>query len=137
MAGTIISLWTARDFDFSSLGVGNDVTFDVGPVTGVLPFRDALFLLRVHDVTITGSAKLDFSVHSTAPSQDDPAGTFVATQAALSLSVAGSSSGDLLRGLIPASILGAHIRVRGTALQSIGSTETIQARISAALVGRR
>lgn len=137
MAGTIISLWTARDFDFSTLGMGGGVTFDVGPVTGVLPFRDALFLLRVHDVTITGAATLDFSVHSAAPSPDDPAGTFVATQAALSLSVAGSSSGDLLRGLIPTSTVGAHIQVRGTASQSANSTETIQARISAALVGRR
>jgi len=137
MAGTIISLWTARDFDFSTLGVGDGVTFDVGPVTGVLPFRDALFLLRVHDVTITGSATLDFSVHCAAPSRDDPAGTFVADQAALSLSVAGSSGGELLRGLVPASSFGAHIQVRGTASQPVGSTETIHARISATLVGRR
>ncbi len=137
MAGTIISLWTARDFDFSTLEEGGDVTFDVGPVTDVLPFRDALFLLRVHDVTITGSAVLDFSVHSAAPSRDDPAGTFVVDQAALSLSVAGSSGGALLRGLLPTSTCGAHIQVRGTASQPVGSTETIRARISATLVGHR
>ena len=137
MAVDIIKLWAARDFDFSTLGASAEVTFDPCPVVDLLPYRDALFLLCVHDVTITGAASLDFAVLPAAPSSEEPAGTFVDTQTSLSLSVAGASSGELLRGLISLSTFGACVQVRGTASQAVGAVETIQARVSAALVGRR
>ncbi len=136
MAGTIITLWSARDFDFSALGLNSATTFDVCPLTPVLPFRDAMFVLRVHTINVTGTATFKFSAHPAAPSIDEPAGTFV-DQSIASLTVSGSSSGDVLRGLIPQSAFGTHIQVRGTATQAKSSSETIQARVSAVLVGRR
>jgi hypothetical protein len=137
MAGTLITLWTARDFDFSDLGDGDEALFDACSVTDMLSYRDALFLLRIHSVTITGSAVLDFSVHPAGPSPDDPAGRYVDLGTSVGLSVAGTASGELVRGLVPLSVFGAYVQVRGKAAQPMGSTETIQARVSAALVGRR
>jgi hypothetical protein len=140
MAGTIIPLWAARTFDYSGLAQGAEATTVLRLVEGLLPHRDALFLFRIHTVNITGAGTLDFVLHTAAPSREDPGTAFIDSTSEVSVSVAGATAGTLLRVLLDLESfggLGAAVQVSATATQPSGSTQTIQARVSAEVLAHK
>lgn len=137
MAGTIIPLWSARTFDYSGLAQGSETTVALRLITDLLRYRAALLLLRVHEVDITGLAELDFAMSPAAPSREDPAASFVDTTTEARLSVAGTVAGTLLRADVTLENYGAAVQLVVNASQPSGVTETISARVSAALLAYR
>ena len=103
----------------------------------VTEYRQAVLLVRVHAITITGSPSLVVRAYVTAPTPLDPSADFVHTGFWLaSASIVGASAGDLVRAPLGGNV-GAHVRVTISATQNASMPETIQARLSAGLLVRR
>jgi hypothetical protein len=134
MAGSIVDLWTARDFAYPDLATGQ-VQWVTYPVTRLLAFREAWLLVRVHHVDIDGPGTLHVVTHPVARS---PGGRlFVNTDTSASVEVTDGSSGRLLRVGVPLTIMGADVQVTVLAQKSAGAPSTIEARLSASFFGRR
>jgi hypothetical protein len=137
MAGSVLPLWYARELDFSDLGADETESFVLAKAVDLTAFREAILLIRVHSVLITGSPTFAVRAFVTSPSTSDPSADFVHTGVTLAnASIVGTSAGALVRSVFGVRF-GGFVRVTVVATQPRTSQETIRARLSAGVLVRQ
>ncbi|MBX7077869.1 MAG: hypothetical protein K1X88_01700 [Nannocystaceae bacterium] len=128
------TLLRKRAFDFSSLTAGQSATEVPIACCDISCFGDVVMVVRLHSNAITGTSAIVVAAYDAAPSEDDPAQTFVSPSAAAQVSIdASSAAGALLVAGLDAGFGDAlQIHVTGTRQGS----DTVRAEISIELVGR-
>ncbi|MCZ7683076.1 MAG: hypothetical protein M5U28_31410 [Sandaracinaceae bacterium] len=81
MSGTTIRIFPPRNFDFSKLAAGQSLTMALAERIGASQYTSADILVRVHSLTISGSAKIEVQLYAEAWTPDDPLKTFAKTLA--------------------------------------------------------
>ncbi len=81
MSGTTIRIFPPRNFDFSGLAAGQSLTMALAERIGASQYTSADILVRVHSLTISGSAKIEVQLYAEAWTPDDPLKTFAKTLA--------------------------------------------------------
>jgi hypothetical protein len=123
-----------RTFDFSSLSAGQSEIVIPIEACDISCFGDVVVLVRVHTNAVSGTSGIVVAAHDAAPSEDDPAETFVAPSPAAQVTIdAATAAGTLLLAGLDAGFGDAlQIRVTGTRQ----GTDTVSAELSIELVGR-
>lgn len=135
MAGTVIPLWTARDFDYSSIGIGSTEEHTLVKALDLSPYRDARLLVRVHTINVTAGT-LVVRAYRTSPTPEHPSADFLDAASPLATaSIQSAAVGDLVRQSLSASH-GAFVRFTIRATQPGETQETIEARLSAGVAVR-
>jgi hypothetical protein len=135
MAGTQITLFPRRVFDYSSVARGEILTTPLIKAIDVSQYTEGTLLVRVHSRTdIRGDATFKVMLAMTSPTAEDPATDFLRTTPVVEATVnwATEVPSLLVEQLAPG--FGAQLAVFVRATQAASGTQTIQAELSAELV---
>lgn len=138
MSGAIIPLFPKKAYQATE---DSDTTHDEVTAVDVTQYTQVSLEVRLHpedDLVIPGSATIEVSTETVAPSAEDPGEVFVATETLQSVSYANADVSDapVLKRLQVTSGFGGFLRIRTRVVNPSGSGATLKAYLSAQLVAK-